>query len=185
MPKSQTGKISKKEIGKYFFQLCVAISETKNEQEAAELLKDLLSYKEATMITKRLKIAEMLLEEKTYKEIQDELKVGTSKISRVYEWMKVSGNGYKKAVERLKNKKTPADFQQKNNFSDWRNIKKRFPLYHWPELLIEDLIIHANKKQFKKVENVIAEMEKMKEKTPIFNQLKKVISKNNYYQSKK
>ena len=161
---------------KYFYQLCVAISETKNIQEAAELLRDLLSYPEAEMIAKRLKIAEMILNNATYDEIIKVLKVSPTTIARVQEWIKVSGEGYQRAVTQMKGKeldKTKRDY----NFGGWSVLKKRYPSYYWPQILLESIVEGANAKQKRRLENVINQMEKMKEKSAIFYQIRKLVKK--------
>ena len=76
-------KLDRKEVQKIFYQLCLALSEIKNEKEAAQLLRDLISYQEAEMIAKRLKIAEYLLENMSYDEIKKKLKVSFGTIARV------------------------------------------------------------------------------------------------------
>ena len=167
-------KLSKKEVEKYFYQLCLAISEIKNVEEAAELLKDLLSYQEAEMIAKRLKIAELLSQNFTYEDIMDELKVGASTISRIKEWMKVAGDGYKKAVQRIGGKEIENNLKT-YNYDSWGKMKKRFPAYYWPQLLVEGLISEANNRQKKRIENVISQMDEMKEKNELFYRLKKLM----------
>src|SRR6266567_4047356 len=97
-------KLSKKEIDKILYQLCLAIAEIKNPNEAAELLRDLLSYKESEMIAKRLKIADLLVKDYTYQDIEETLKVSATTIARVQEWLQISGEGYKMAIARTKDK---------------------------------------------------------------------------------
>ena len=167
-------KLSKKEVEKYFYQLCVAISETKNAKEVAELLRDLLSYQEAEMIAKRLKIAELLLDEFTYDEIQAELKVSAATIARVQEWIRIAGEGYQKAARRIKGKSIKED-EIVYNYDSWGKMKKRFPAYYWPELLLETIIREANERQRKKINSVISEMEKTKEKSEVFYKIRKIM----------
>jgi TrpR-related protein YerC/YecD len=171
-----SSKLSKKEVGEYFYQLCLAISEIKNPEEAAELLRDLLSYQEAEMIAKRLKIAELISKNLTYEEIMDELKVGASTISRVREWMKVSGEGYRKATKRIRGKKTEVDIKN-YDYESWGKMKKRFPVYYWPQILVEGLVREANVHQKKRIENVIKQMDKAKEKSELFYHLKRLMRK--------
>ncbi len=63
-------KLSKEDVAKFFYKLCLAIAEMKSPQEAANFLRDLLSFQEAEMIAKRLKIAQLLIEGDTYEEIK-------------------------------------------------------------------------------------------------------------------
>ncbi len=169
-------KLSKKEIDKILYQLCLAISEIKDPNEAAELLRDLLSYQESEMIAKRLKIAEYLIGGSTYGEIEEQLLVSSSTIARVQEWLKISGEGYQKAIARTKKKiNQNNDKQQVGIGENWGSIKKRFPAYYWPELLLENIVANSSRRQKEKIKNVIAELEKSKEKTELYHKLKKLI----------
>lgn len=170
-------KLSKQEVQKIFYQLYVAISELKNPQEAAELLRDLLSYQEAEMIAKRLKIAEYLLENATYDEIKKRVKTSYGTIARVQEWLKISGEGYKRAVEKTKNINTENKRADYNSYDDWFSLKKRYPAYYWPQILLENIIETSNAKQKKKIKNVIAQMEKMKEKNELFLKIKTLLTR--------
>ena len=169
-------KLSKKEIEKILFQLCLAISEIKDPNEAAELLRDLLSYQESEMIAKRLKIAEHLIGGSTYGEIEEQLLVSSSTIARVQEWLKISGEGYQKAIARTKTKIKQREVNSQVSVGEnWGSIKKRFPAYYWPELLLENIVANSSRRQKEKIKNVIAELEKSKEKTELYHKLKKLI----------
>ncbi|MFA5925306.1 MAG: Trp family transcriptional regulator [Parcubacteria group bacterium] len=167
--------LAEKEIGEMFYCLSKAISEMKNPQEAAEFLRDQLSFQEAKMIAKRLKVAEFLLAGKTYGEIQEELKVGDGKIARVQEWLKVSESGYRKAILRMKNKANDPNIRNNKELGEWRKIKKKYPAYFWPELLLENIIENANLKQKNKLRNAMKEMSKMKIKTSLHCRINKIL----------
>jgi uncharacterized protein YerC len=173
-------KLPKEELRKYFYQLCVAMSELKNPKEAADLLRDLLSYQEAEMIAKRLKIAESLLSNSTYQEIQKNLKVAPTTIARVQEWLKISGDGYQRAVSKIKNE----SIKTKNihhSYDDWFSLKRRYPAYYWPQILLENIIETANSRQRNKIKGVLEQMEKMKEKNELFSKLKHLLSASKSY----
>lgn len=173
-------RLPRKEVEKYFYQMCLAVAQIKNPQEAAELLRDLLSYQEAEMIAKRLKIAELLLKNFTYAEIREKLKVSPPTIARVQEWLKISGGGYKQAVKNMKMKESK-EYMKEYNPGSWFDIKKRYPAYFWPQLLLENIIENANYKEKKKLERVISQMEKMKEKNELFARLKRLVAKKGIY----
>lgn len=166
----------KKDIEKIFYRLCVAMAEMKNPQEAAELLRDLLSYSEVKMIAKRLKIAEMVLAGKTYEDIREELKVGYGKIARVHEWLNLSGNGYRKAVSRMKSK-TGEEKDSEFETYHWSILKRKYPMYYWPELLVESLIKNANDRQRKNIESVMKELNKTKIKTALHKRISRLMQK--------
>lgn len=170
-------KLSKKEVDKILYQLCLAISEIKDPNEAAELLRDLLSYQELEMIAKRLKIAELLVAGNTYGEIEENLLVSSSTIARVQEWLKISGEGYQKAIVRTKKKINQNNAEQQVFVGEnWGSIKKRFPAYYWPELLLENIVANSTNKQKERIKTVINSLEKSKEKTELYHKLKKLIN---------
>lgn len=166
-------KLSKEEIGKFFYRLCLAIVEMKNVQEAADFLRDLLSFQEAEMIAKRLKIAELLMEGYTYEDINKKVKSSYGTIARVQEWMKVSGDGFRLAINKTKGK----DVKIENECPtiEINNLKKKYPIYYWPEIILEGIIKNANYRQKQKLKKVVGQMDKMKEKTDLYRKLKKLI----------
>lgn len=76
----------------------------KNRQIIKNFLKDLLNRQERIMLIRRLLIANLLLEEKSYREIQQRLRVGTNTISRIGRWLHFGRNGYKIAIKVNKKK---------------------------------------------------------------------------------
>src|SRR3989344_5082986 len=132
-------KLSKVVIQEMFYQLCVALSHTKNPREAAELMSDLLSFQESEIIAKRLRIAQLLLAGKRYDDIMRELKVARATITRVNEWLRMSGVGYRRAVGQMKEIK----ISQRKSSSVNENLfslKKRYPQYFWPQILLERVV---------------------------------------------
>lgn len=164
--------IDKKDLGKMFYKLCLAVSKIKKPEEIAIFLSDLLSANEVKMISKRLQIAEMILDGFSYEEIKKEIKVANGTIARVQEWLNISGEGYRRAVEISKGKDVieEGDYYDKN----FTNIKKKYPMYYWPEIVLENIIKNSNKKQKDEIVKVIEQMDKMKEKTDLYKKLKKI-----------
>jgi len=154
------------------YQLCCAISGMDTPEDAAELLQDLLSPQESEMLAKRLKIAEYLSKEISYEEIKDKLGAGYGTISRVQEWLMVSGNGYRKAISRMKKitieEKNTIIQEDESAFS----LKKKYPLYYWPEIVFENIVKTMNLKQKDKIRRVVAKLDKAKEKPEIYKRLK-------------
>lgn len=176
MPKFfNPSRLSRKEQQELLAQLCWAISETKNIEEAAELLKDLLSSQEAEMIAKRLKIAGLLIDGFSYEEIEEIARTCPTTISRVNEWLKVSGEGYRKAVERIKLNKKTLEEPVYDPFS-WQGVKRRYPLYFWPHFLLEEIPKGASKKEKQRLRAVLDRMdERMTEKNKLFRQLDAIL----------
>lgn len=166
-------KLSKEEIAKFFYKLCLAIAEIKNPQEAANFLRDLLSFQEAEMIAKRLKIAEMLMEEKTYEDIRKNVKASYGTIARVQEWMKVSGDGFRMVISKTRGK--DIKMGKECPIVEISTLKKRYPMYYWPEILLENIIETANYKQKAKLKKVIDQLGEMKKKTELYHRLKRLV----------
>jgi uncharacterized protein YerC len=171
-------KMTKEDIEKLFYKLCLVITKTNKIEDSAKLLKDLLSIGEAEMIAKRIKIAELLLDEITYAKISKSLKVSYSTINRVSEWLLISGDGYREAVKKTKGKElkknSDVDLYDPEN---WNSLKKRFPMYYWPEILLENIVATSNKRQKQKINSVLRQMDKMKNKSELYGKLKRIINK--------
>lgn len=167
-------KLPKKEVDKLLYKLCLAISEIKTTQKAAEFLRDLLSYQEAEMIAKRLKIAELLINDQTYNNIRKETKASPTTIARVQEWLQISGEGYRDVIMRIKGK-GPKEEASVYGFSSIKSMKKRYPMYYWPEIILENIVKSANKREKERMKNVLKEMDKMKEKNELFKRLRQLL----------
>lgn len=167
-------KLNKADVEKYFFKLCVAVAEMRSPKEVAEFIRDLLSYQETEMIAKRLIIAEMILANQTYEEIRKILKVSNGTIARVQGWLKLSGEGYRRAVDLTKKRKAEPQ-EQIEKFSEWNSVKKRYSLYFWPQLLLEELVRNSNKRQRKHITNVMKEIERSKDKSELFKRVNEIL----------
>lgn len=167
-------KLPKKEVEKMFFELCNAIAQAKTPLKASELLQDLLSYPECEMIAKRLKIAEYLMSGKTYSEISEMMHVSSGTIARVGEWLEQSGSGYRAATQANQSIDVE-DAMDRLPVKGVGEIKKRYPMYHWPELLVEHLIVSANKKQQAEIRSVIKNLDATSSKGSIFNRIEKLM----------
>ena len=80
-------------------KFCETLSRLKTKSAIRNFLKDLLNRQERLMLVRRLLIAELLLEGKTYKEIAEYLQCGMTTIARVERWLHFGRGGYKEAVE--------------------------------------------------------------------------------------
>ena len=170
-------KLARKEIEELFYKLCMVVSKTSDIGDAAKLLRDLLSVTEAEMIAKRIKIAEMLIDEMTYREISEELKTSSATIFKVQEWLNVSGDGYRKAVEKTKGRSLRNDVTLSTyDCSSWADIKRKMPAYFWPQIVLENIIATANKKQQDKIKTVLKQVKKMEQKDPLYARIDKIMA---------
>lgn len=165
-------RLTNDEQEKLLADFCCVISSLKTPIEAAEFLKDLMSPQEAGMLAKRLKIAEMLMEGKNYNQINNVLKVSSNTISRVNEWLKLSGEGYRLAIQRIKKESNSSS--RKENPS-WRELKKKYPTYFWPQLLLENIIQSAKLDDRRKLRAVLNKMDK---KTALYKRIDFLLNNN-------
>ncbi len=171
---TKSSKLSKDEQEKLWIYFCRAIVQLKKPVEAAQFLKDILSVQEAEMLAKRLKVAEMLLEGSTYSDISAALKTSPITIARVSEWLKLSGEGYRLVLKRMPEDKLSGDgFEESIDPLSWRNIKKRYPIYFWPQLLLEEIVKNAKKEEKERLRRVLKKMDR---KQGVFKRLDKLLS---------
>lgn len=153
-------KLSIQKRKQLVLDLCQSFASLNTPGEVAEALTDLLTPQEVESIAKRLQIAAFLVEGKSYDEIRDDLKVGFSTIARVNTWLNLSGGGYKKLLSKRKKDDKREDIEDQFDPFGWQNIKRRYSLYFWPQLLIEELLKNADEREKKKIHSVFESLEK-------------------------
>ena len=156
---SRIPKLSKKERQDLLISLCEGLATIKKRDEAAQFLTDLLSPQELEMLSKRLAIAKLLINGKTYDFIRSILKVSHNTIARVNTWLTLSGSGFRLVIERTKNKPQKDDFEEKHDPYSWHNIKRRYSMYFWPQLLIDEIIKKSNEKEKQKLFSILSSIE--------------------------
>lgn len=156
---SRVPKLPKKQRQELMLALCHTISEMKKPEESAKLLTDLLSPQETEMIAKRLEIAKLLIEGKTYEAIRGKLKTGYATIARVNTWLSLSGEGFKLAFARRYKPSSHPSIEEKYDPFSWYNFKRRYSLYFGLELFLEELIHKSDKRQQVKIFTILQSME--------------------------
>ncbi len=187
MAKYSLKKLTKEKQQKLLLELCQALSVVKDIKEAAHLLGDLLSPQEIEMIAKRLQIAKLLIKGLTYNDIDKELTVSPTTISRVNAWLQQSGEGYRIVIERSKNNKELKDLtlldQEKINTDydkmSWEGVKRRYPSYFWPQLLLEEVLNSASSRQKKKLKDVLGVVARADKKNDLYKRLNIILKNKN------
>ncbi|MCR4260830.1 MAG: YerC/YecD family TrpR-related protein [Candidatus Colwellbacteria bacterium] len=82
-------------------KLIKAVLALESEDEAKRFLRDLMTEKEIDEFAKRLRTAEMLMENISYSSIEKETGLSSTTVSRVAKWLNREGGGYKTIIERL------------------------------------------------------------------------------------
>ncbi|MBI5076808.1 helix-turn-helix domain-containing protein [Candidatus Falkowbacteria bacterium] len=77
---------------------CDTICDLNNKIAIRNFLKDLLNRNERAMLARRLLIAEMLSDKRSYREISERLRCGSATISRVQRWLNFGRGGYQAAI---------------------------------------------------------------------------------------
>lgn len=148
--------------------LCRAIAAIKNPIEASQLVKDLLTEHEGRIISKRLEVARLLIRGLDYEQIRPVLKVSHPTIAKVSLWLQTSGEGFRTVLSRIK--QTPKLRVEKEK---WGSLKRRYPQYFWPQILLEQVIVSANKKELEKIKSTLG---RLKEKSELISNINKLVS---------
>jgi len=90
-----------------------AVRDLKNPAEIREFFSDFLSPTEQIMLAKRLAISVLLAKEYSYEDIKKILRVSPPTISRVAGFLKYTGEGYRKVVEKILTDEKAEEFWQK------------------------------------------------------------------------
>lgn len=162
-------KLSKVEQESLVFDLVHALVQTQTVGEAALFLQDLLTKSEMRTLGKRLRIAKLLLLGMTYEEIEKNLHVSHTTVAKIAAWLAERGDGFRKVIERLPTQKKEEHWV---DYSDWDKFKRRYSLYFWPELLLEEVIKHANHKQKERIRDVLGKLE---EKSQLHKTIEKLL----------
>ena len=163
---SNIRRLSKQEQQELFIDFAKALSILRSSVEAAQFIKDLLSESEALMLARRLKIANLLSEDFTYAQIRKVMKVSDPTIAKVQTWLRLYGEGYRIVIKRTKSSSSKA------NRETWINLKRKYPMYYWPELLLKEIIKSANQREKQRLLGVLDDL---KEKTKLSKELEQLL----------
>lgn len=153
-------KLTQKEQGELILDLVNAMVSAKNVGDAALFLQDLLTKSEMKILAKRLRIAKLLIAGMDYREIEQNLHVGHTTIAKIAAWLAERGEGFRKTISNLPKQ---AKSKSWDEISEWDNLKRRYSLYFWPELLLEQIVKNASQRQKEKMKNVLDRLEEKSE----------------------
>lgn len=162
-------KLTKGEQESLVFDLVNSLVQTQTVGEAALFIQDLLTKSEMKMLGKRLRIAKLLLSGMTYEEIEKNLHASHTTVAKIAAWLAERGDGFRKIIERL-----PKQTEEKawHERSEWDTFKRRYSLYFWPELLLEEIVKNANQKQKERIKSVL---ERLEEKSELHKRIEKLL----------
>lgn len=101
MPQVSKYPLAKNTQGRLYRLFWETIADLKDPLKVEEFFDDLLTPTEKIMLAKRLAIAVMLIKGYDYASIRSLLKVSPGTIGSISLWLKYSGSGYRKIVEKL------------------------------------------------------------------------------------
>lgn len=168
-PTRRIEKLSRKEQESLLFDLVHALVQTKSVSDAALFLQDLLTKTEMKTLGKRLRIAKLLLAGMTYEQIETALHVSHGTVAKIAAWLAERGDGFRKIIEKLPQQKEEKSWL---DYSEWDRFKRRYSLYFWPELLLEEIVKSANKQQKERIRNVL---ERLEEKSDLHRRIEKLL----------
>ena len=164
---SRLDKFSKQERESLLSDLVYALVNTKSINESILFIQDLLTKAELTTLAKRLRIAKLLIAGFTYEEIEKVLHVSHGTIAKINTWLSESGEGFRSIIRKL-----PEENTASVELSDWSRMKKRYTLYFWPELLLEEIVKSANKRQKQRLHGLL---EKLEGKSDLHRRIEKLL----------
>lgn len=149
-------KLSKDEQEDLLYDLINAFSVIKSPTESALFVQDLLTQNEVKMLSKRLRTAKLLLQGKSYEEIKIELHNSFATIAKIGYWLKRSGEGFRSVIKKLPQKTKTKHWSE---YTRWDKAKRQYPSFLWPDVLLEEVIKSANKKEKERLRKVLKELD--------------------------
>jgi uncharacterized protein YerC len=161
-------KLTKEEQNELFIRFAKVLGSLHSAVEAANLIRDLLSEPESLMLARRLQIAELLDKGYTYANIKKVMKVSQTTIAKVQTWLRLYGDGYRTVLKRTKD----SSGAREPWANSWNDVKKKYPMYFWPELLLKEIVRSANKREREKLKRVV---QTLKDKTKLSKDLQRIL----------
>ena len=132
MSRVDSRKVSSQDRMKYLDLLWTSIAELKSREEVKNFFKDLLSESEAIMLSRRITIAKLLLEDKSYDEISELIGASKATIANVHNWLVSGFKGYENAIKKFKSavdKRLSKTRQEPSVPYSFGWMKKKYPLH--------------------------------------------------------
>lgn len=144
-------KFSKKEKEDLVFDLINAFALAKNPLDSALLLQDLLTPSEIKNLSKRLRIARLILQDETDREIVDLLHCSFATITKVRLWLNQAGEGLRRVIKRLPKRKTKFKFKKMGSFG-----------YGLPQIVIGTYLNTLEAKERERIETFLESIDDKK-----------------------
>jgi uncharacterized protein YerC len=161
---SNIERLNKPEQDELFISFVKLLSGLSNTITAAHVIKGLLTEQEVLTIARRLKVVELLNDGRDYKSIRKQLKISDATIAKVQLWMRSFPDGFDYIAKHTDKSKPNISIHE----SGWRQHKKQYPMYYWPQLVLEEIVQSSNKRERERLHKIINQLH---EKTKLTKRL--------------
>lgn len=137
MGKVQTKSIDKNERYKIIGDFYEIVTNLRTKNEVIGFFMGLLTPSEALMFARRIQIAQMLLDDKSYDEIRRELKVGLSTVANVSTWLYGENDAFRRKIEECKNRKSKTEEDNNDDYEkNYGSLLNKYPQHR----ILRDLL---------------------------------------------
>lgn len=136
MGKVQTKNIEKEKRYEIIGDFYDIVTNLKTKKEVIGFFMGLLTSSEALMFARRIQVAQMLLDDKSYEDIREELKVGVATITSVSRWLYGENDAFRKKIEEHKNNKEKLMKNNKNYRRNYGSLLDKYPQHR----ILKDLL---------------------------------------------
>ena len=155
-PVERIDRLTRSELEELLLDLLSAFQIIKEPDETALFVQDLLTKSEVKNLAKRLRIASLLLEGMTYREVEDSIHVSHGTVAKVASWLSEKGDGFRGVIEKLnKRRREESEFLDSLGIS----LRKRIQMYHDPQLLKEKIVRNVERKERERLKEVLNNLE--------------------------
>ena len=145
-------KLSKPMQEELLFDLINAFSLVKSPEDSALFIQDLLTESEVKWLSKRLRIAKLLLKGEKYEDIMIGLRTSRATIAKVGSWLAERGEGFKRVIRKLPEPERVKSWEEK---SRWGRLATQYPRYFWPSYLSSEINKAAAQEQKKQLDKTL------------------------------
>src|SRR3989338_7192392 len=132
MPRIKPQQLDAKERMLFLDLLWTSVSELRSRDEVRAFFKDLLSESESLMLARRIKIAQLLIQGKSYEYIVKALHTSDATIATVHSWLCGGFHGYENAIKKFEKILGRRKQVIKSKIAEpytYKWIKRRYPLH--------------------------------------------------------
>jgi len=157
-------KLSKPMQEELLFDLINAFSSVESVEESALFIQDLLTETEVKQLSKRLRIAKLLIKGEKYEDIMIGLHTSRATIAKVGSWLAERGEGFKRVIKKLPEMEKAKSWEERNY---WERMAARYPRYFWPLFSDEEgkkVLVQKQKERLSKVLKGLSKKESVRGK---------------------